>query len=195
MSKWIPALAGMTVKILNFYQLANFMTQNKRLLIAGFILVLLVGGVMGVETLRRQQAANDDVNQMPEGMPTAAPGSIPITVNGNLTASFTPEAIGNLPETSFEDAEEGKTQEGWLLADILTYYLDDPLPEAATILVRSNHREKEATLTWAEVADTANYVMFDLSGRGTLKLVSLLPRLDTRDEWVQDADEIIITLP
>jgi hypothetical protein len=34
--------------------------------------------------------------------------------------------------------------------------------------------------------------MFDLSGRGTLKLVSLLPRLDVRDEWVQDVDKIEI---
>jgi hypothetical protein len=32
--------------------------------------------------------------------------------------------------------------------------------------------------------------MFDLSGRGTLKLVSVLERLDVRDEWVQDVDQI-----
>lgn len=171
------------------------MSQNKRLLIAGIILLLLIGGVMGVEALRRQQVAESNQSLMPEGMPTAAPGSIPITVNGDLVASFTPEAIGNLPEASFADAEEGKTQEGWLLADILTFYLADPLPDEALIRVRSNHRDKEITLTWAEVADPANYVMFDLSGRGTLKLVSLLPRLDTREEWVQDTDEITITIP
>ncbi len=99
------------------------MTQNKRLLIAGFILVFLVGGVMGVDALRRQRAANADVNQMPEGMATAVPGSIPISLNGNLVASFTPDVIANLPEASFKDAEEGKTQEGWLLADILNLYL------------------------------------------------------------------------
>jgi hypothetical protein len=34
--------------------------------------------------------------------------------------------------------------------------------------------------------------MFDLAGRGTLKLVSVLERLDTRDEWVQDVDRIEI---
>ncbi len=61
--------------------------------------------------------------------------------------------------------------------------------------MRSNHREKEVTLTWAEVTDPANKIMFDISGRGTLKLVSLLPRLDARDEWVQDTDEISITVP
>jgi hypothetical protein len=32
--------------------------------------------------------------------------------------------------------------------------------------------------------------MFDLSSRGTLKLVSVLERLDVRDEWVQDVDKI-----
>jgi len=171
------------------------MSQNKRYLISGLILLLLIVVVMGVDALQRQQAANGNINQMPEGMPTAAPGSIPITVNGSLVASFTPAAIEHLPEASFQDAEEGKTQEGWLLADVLNFYLADTLPDNATILVRSNHREKEVTLTWAEVADPANKIMFDLSGRGTLKLVSLLPRLDTRDEWVQDADEITITIP
>jgi hypothetical protein len=38
-------------------------------------------------------------------------------------------------------------------------------------------------------------VMFDLSGRGTLKLVSTLERLDVRDEWVQDVDKIEVTQP
>jgi hypothetical protein len=33
-------------------------------------------------------------------------------------------------------------------------------------------------------------VMFDLSGRGTLKLISKVERLDVRDEWIQDVDKI-----
>ncbi len=37
--------------------------------------------------------------------------------------------------------------------------------------------------------------MFDLSNRGTLKLVSVLPKLDTRDEWVQDVDSIEVANP
>ncbi|MCB0006955.1 MAG: hypothetical protein KDE04_10890 [Anaerolineales bacterium] len=170
------------------------MTQKKRLIIAGLILLLLVAIVMGVDALQRQQAVSNN-NQLPEGLPTAAPGSIPITVNGDLVAAFTPEAIDHLPAASFKDAEEGKTQEGWRLADVLNFYLAEALPADALILVRSNHRDKEATLTWAEVADPANEIMFDLAGRGTLKLVSLLPRLDTRAEWVQDVDEITITVP
>ena len=38
-------------------------------------------------------------------------------------------------------------------------------------------------------------VLFDLSNRGTLKLVSLLEQLDTRDEWVQDVDRIEVVSP
>ncbi len=37
--------------------------------------------------------------------------------------------------------------------------------------------------------------MFDLSNRGTLKLVSVLQKLDTRDEWVQDVDSIEVVNP
>ena len=57
----------------------------------------------------------------------------------------------------------------------------------------SSSRAKSAQVTWAEVDVLENYVMFDLSNRGTLKLVSVLPALDTRDEWVQDVDSIEVT--
>jgi hypothetical protein len=54
---------------------------------------------------------------------------------------------------------------------------------------------KSVQLTWAEIDDPANWVMFDLAGRGTLKLVSVLERLDTRDEWVQDVTSLVIERP
>jgi hypothetical protein len=54
---------------------------------------------------------------------------------------------------------------------------------------------KSAELTWVEVNEAQNMVMFDLSSRGTLKLVSLLEKLDVRDEWVQDVDRIEIVNP
>jgi hypothetical protein len=38
-------------------------------------------------------------------------------------------------------------------------------------------------------------VMFDLSGRGTLKLVSTLPGFDNRDSWIQDVDKIEVETP
>jgi len=37
--------------------------------------------------------------------------------------------------------------------------------------------------------------MFDLSNRGTLKLVSVLEKLDEREEWIQDAEKIEIIRP
>ncbi|MCB9445933.1 MAG: hypothetical protein H6669_17030 [Ardenticatenaceae bacterium] len=171
------------------------MSQNKRILIALLILIIITAAVLGIESIRRQnqQVAQANQSQMPEGMATAVPGSIPIYVNGELVGSFEPTDLEQLKGVSFQDAEEGKTQEGWLLRDILLLYVEaGGLNPDTPILVTSNHRGKSAQLTWGQVDDPANMVMFDLSGRGTLKLVSLLPQLDVRDEWVQDVDLIEI---
>lgn len=143
-------------------------------------MIVLVVVVLGVEALRR---ANSE--------PELAPGSIPITVDGKLVGGFVPDDLGVLEQVSFADAEEGKTQEGWMLRDVLLLHVDeDDLEPQTRIIVTSSSREKSVQLTWAEVDDPANWVMFDLSGRGTLKLVSVLERLDIRDEWVQDVDQI-----
>jgi len=169
------------------------MSQNRRLFIGVTVLVLMVALVMGVESFRRQQAVSEQ-SQMPPGMPTAAPGSIPIYLDDQLVGAFTPADLDQLPEASFNDAEQGTLQEGWMLADVLQLYVaEDALLPETEVLVRSKHRGKMATLSWAEIAAPENMVMFDLSGRGTLKLVSLLPQLDARAEWVQDSDEIRIT--
>lgn len=173
------------------------MSQNKRILFAVLVLLVVIAVVLGIEEVRRRnqqaQANERDQSQMTPGMATAVPGSIPIYLEGVLVGSFEPADLAQLAQVSFQDAEEGKTQEGWLLRDVLLLFVNDNVLEAETaVLVTSNHRQKSVQLTWAEVDDTANMVMFDLSGRGTLKLVSLLPRLDIRDEWVQDVDLIEI---
>jgi len=81
-----------------------------------------------------------------------------------------------------------------MLRDVVRLHVKDKDLEAETqVTVSSSSRDKSEVLTWAEVDDPANWVMFDLSGRGTLKLVSVLERLDIRDEWVQDVDKIEIT--
>ena len=144
------------------------------------ILIVLVVVVLGVEAVRR---ANSE--------PELAPGSIPITVDGNLVGGFVPDDLEVLEQVSFVDDEEGKTQQGWMLRDVLLLHVgEDDLEPETRIIVTSSSREKSVTLTWAEVDDPANWVMFDLSGRGTLKLVSVLERLDIRDEWIQDVDKI-----
>jgi hypothetical protein len=159
------------------------MSQRVRVLIAFGALVVLVVAVLGVEALRRSSAE-----------PTLAPGSIPIYLDGKLTGGFVPDDLAALAQVSFVDAEEGKTQEGWLLRDVLLLHVkESKLKPETRIVVTSTSRDKSVELTWAEVDDPANWVMFDLSGRGTLKLVSVLERLDVRDEWVQDVDKIEIS--
>jgi hypothetical protein len=158
------------------------MTQKQRILIAVVALIALVAAVLGMDVLRRQKATELE------------PGSIPIYFEGRLVDSFKPDDLERLDEVSFVDAEEGKTQEGWLLRDVLLLYIErDVFRDDTLVIVSSSSRGKSVELTWAEVKDTDNMVMFDLSGRGTLKLASLLERLDTRDDWVQDVDRIEIT--
>jgi hypothetical protein len=165
------------------------MDQKKRILIAVVILLVIVGGVLGIDYLQRQKAAA----QAPADMP---PGSIPIFMDGKFVASFVPDDLSQLPGASFVDAEEGKTQEGWLLKDVLLLYIKpSKLKADAQITVSSSSREKSHTLTWVEVENPDNMVLFDLSGRGTLKLVSKIPGFDIRDSWVQDVDKIEVTNP
>ena len=163
------------------------MDQKARILVGVLVLLLVVGAVLGVDVVQRRRSALSPA----EGQATPVPGSIPIYVDGQLAGSFTPADLERLEQASFIDAEEGKTQEGWLLADVLRLHVDaDALKPGTLVTVSSSSREKSAEMTWAEVGDPANKVMFDLSGRGTLKLVSVLERLDVRDEWVQDVDRI-----
>ena len=164
------------------------MTQSRRILIATLILILVVGAVLGIDALRRSRSTTTDEDQV-----TLAPGSIPIYVDGQLAAGFSPDDLDQLEQVSFVDAEEGKTQEGWLLRDVLLLYVkENDLKAGALITVSSSSRDKAAQLSWAEVDEPANMVIFDLASRGTLKLVSLLERLSTRDQWVQDVDKIEI---
>jgi hypothetical protein len=159
------------------------MSQRMRILLAVGVLLVLVAIVLGVEALRRSSAE-----------PELAPRSIPIYVDARLVGGFVPDDLAVLEQVSFVDAEEGKTQEGWLLRDVLLLHVkESQLKPDTRIVVTSSSRDKSVELTWAEVDDPANWVMFDLSGRGTLKLVSVLERLDIRDEWVQDVDKIEVT--
>jgi hypothetical protein len=163
--------------------------DRKRVGIALGVLAAIVVLVLGVDAWQRARATPLEVEDI-----TLVPGSIPIYVDGRLVAGFQPADLEKLEQASFVDAEEGKTQDGWLLRDVLNLYLDPAMlkPEAQVTVISSS-RGKSAELTWAEVADPGNWVMFDLSGRGTLKLVSTLERLDVRDEWVQDVDKIEVT--
>lgn len=168
------------------------LSQGGRIGIALGIIALIALLVLGGELLRGRLRAGSVVG--PE--PTVVPGGIPIYLDGRLAASFTPADLGQLKKASFTDPAEGKLQEGWLLRDILLIHLKEAqLKPESQVAVSSGSRGKSAQLTWTEVAEPANQVMFDLSNRGTLKLVSALPKLDAREEWVQDADRIEVTTP
>ena len=165
------------------------MNQSKRIVIAVVILLVIIAVVLGVDSIQRQQAASVAPADMP-------PGSIPIFVDSKFVASFVPDDLSQLEGASFVDAEEGKTQEGWLLRDVLLLYVKENKLKADTqVTVSSSSREESHTLTWAEVNAQENMVMFDLSGRGTLKLVSKIPGFDIRDAWIQDVDKIELTAP
>lgn len=165
------------------------MDQRKRIVIAVIILLVVVGAVLGVDALQRQNAASKAPAEIP-------PGSIPIFVDGQLVASFIPADLDQLQGVSFVDAEEGKTQNGWLLRDVLLLYLgEDNLQDASQVTVSSSSRAKAQTLTWAEIEKQENMVMFDLASRGTLKLVSKIPEFDVRNAWIQDVDKIEVTTP
>ncbi len=163
------------------------MNQKTRILIAFGIIIILIGVVIGLDYVRGQRiAAQIDAS--------LEPGDIPVYWNSALRAAFSPADLEPLTPASFIDAEEGKTQDGWMLKDVLlVYFRETQFSEDTIIKVISTSREKSMDLTWAEVSNTDNKVMFDLSGRGTLKLVSLLERLDVRDEWIQDVDRIEIS--
>ena len=166
------------------------MSQKMRILI-GLVLVILLGGiVLGLEYVRGQSG-------LPAlGQVTLTPGSVPIYLDGELAAAFMPDALQMLAQVSFVDAEDGVQQTGWLLRDVLLAYLPaEGFSAQTTITVISSSRDKSIELSWAEVEAEQNMVMFDLSNRGTLKLVSLLEHLDTRDEWVQDVDRIEVAHP
>jgi hypothetical protein len=161
------------------------MAQRTRVILAVTVLIVLVGVVLGVDMLQRSQA--------PAEIPA---GHIPIYYEGELRGTFAPADLEGMQEVSFVDAEEGKTQDGWLLRDVLLADLRErDLKPDTLVIVTSSSRNISAQLTWAQVADAANWVMFDVSNRGTLKLVSVLEALDTRDEWVQDVDRIEVQQP
>lgn len=168
------------------------MPQTRRIVIGLALLVLISAAVLGLEYFRGQSSLSSAIGEV-----TLTPGSIPIYLDGELIAGFAPDSLENLEQVSFVDAAEGKLQDGWLLRDVLLAHIPEPqrLALDTKITVTSSSRGKVAELTWAEVEAQENMVMFDLSNRGTLKLVSLLEKLDMRDEWIQDVDRIEVVSP
>lgn len=162
------------------------MSRTTRIILGIVIILGIIGGVLFVDHVQRQRRA--------EALANMPPGAIPIYIQDEFYAAFVPDDLTDLEGTSFVDDEEGKTQEGWMLRDILRLYINvGDLKSDSIVKVSSSSREKSIELSWADVDEPENMVMFDLSGRGTLKLVSKsIPNFTLRDEWVQDVDKIEI---
>jgi len=165
------------------------LSQSKRIILAVGLIIVLIGVVLGLESLRAKIIAKEqDV--------TLNPGDVPVYKDGELLAAINSADLADLQMVQFTDAEQGKVQEGWLIMDIMDKYFKAKLfPDSLQLVFSSSSRDKSIALTWDEIADPENMVMFDLSGRGTLKLVSKLEKLDVRDEWIQDVDRIEIIEP
>jgi hypothetical protein len=161
------------------------MSQRNRMPLAVVILCVLVAVIVGVDALSRLRTAS-----LPE---TPPPGSVPIYLDGRLVGSITATDLEPISKVSFVEAAEGVEQSGWLLRDVILLHVARDKLKPESLIRVSSCQNKAAENTWAEADDPANRVMFDLSNRGTLKLVSLLEKLDTREEWVQDTDRIEVT--
>ena len=170
------------------------MSQNIRILIVVGIVVFIGLMLAGLGVWQLMQPAP------PASAPTE--GLIHVYVDGAFKANTSPAEIDKLPKTSFTDAEQGKSQEGpWLKDVILKYVEARSLSPTSEVRVEGAHRTdgaaKTVIITWAEATDERNHVILDVSGDGlTVKLVSTLPRLDERAEWVQGVSRIeVVTQP
>jgi hypothetical protein len=170
------------------------MKQSSKIILAVVIILSIIVLVLGVDWARRSAG-----RLAAPGSTTATPlpaGSVPIYLNGSLVGGFMPGDLDKLQKITFTDTAENRPQDGWLLKEILLLHIPaDQLKPETKIVVTSSSRNKWVELGWAEVENPANLVMFDLSNRGTLKLVSLLSKLDEREEWIQDADKIEVSNP
>jgi len=163
------------------------MSQRNRALIVVAVLILIAAalGWVGLRQQRIQPSA-----EAPED------GFIHIYADSAFIANVAPVDFTSLPATSFQDAEEGKTQEGpWLRDLILLYVPEKALRASSTITVSGarNGNVKTHTVTWGQALEDSNWLVLDVSGSGdAIKLTSVLPDLDTRDEWVQGINRIEI---
>jgi hypothetical protein len=160
------------------------MSFNKRIVIAVILILAIIALILGGDYVQRKR-----IESRSDAIPLA--GSVPIYVANEVVAHILLADLEAMPLASFVDTEEEKIQEGWLLADVLQLYIpNDRIQNSSEIIIRSASRDKAASFTWEQISAVDNMLLFDLSGRGTLKLVSQMPGFDTRANWIQDVDEI-----
>lgn len=164
------------------------MSQKTRMLIviAGLALVAVV--LAGIGLVSQTQTA-----QAPATTPQ--PGMIHLYVNGAFVANLLPTETQKLTAASFVDKEQGKTQSGYWLRDVIRLYVKESTLSPSTQIiitgVRQGTEKKSATVTWAETLDPPNNLLFSPSNDGTsVKVASTMDRMSTRDNWIQGLSQI-----
>jgi len=165
-------------------------SQKKRLLIVVLVLTALMAAFVMYNAMPG--------NKLRTGLTTSQlPGMVSLFTDGIFKAHVIPADVDRLPRVSFAEPEKGKSLEGWMLKDVIALYIDTGQisggSEVTVLGVGEKRGEKTATLSWEEVLDPNAHVILHPTRDGqSLKLVSTLEQLDTRDEWVQGVKRIDI---
>jgi hypothetical protein len=81
------------------------------------------------------------------------------------------------------------------LRDVIRAYVKEntlaPTSQVIVTGICQGTKKKSATLTWAEVLDSANHVLYSPSNDGaSVKIAATLDRLSTRNDWIQGLTQI-----
>ena len=164
------------------------MSQNVRIFIVVGVLGLIAVGLAVYGTVVQ--------SQMPLApLSTPQPGMIHLFVDGNFVANLIVTDMQKLPAGSFVDKEQNKTQSGFWLRDVIRLYVKEaslsPTSQVTITGIRQGTEKKSATLTWAEVLDANNNVLFSPSNDGSsVKIAASMDKLATRNDWIQGLTQI-----
>ncbi len=164
------------------------MSQKTRMFIVIIALVLIAVFLAGIGFISQTQTA-----QAPATTPQ--PGMIHLYLDGTFVANLMPTETQKLPAASLVDKEQGKTQNGYWLKDVVRLYVKEtalmPTSKITVTGVRQGTEKKSATVTWAETLDPSNNLLFSPSNDGSsVKIAATMDRLSTRDNWIQGLTQI-----
>lgn len=165
------------------------MSQNKRIIIALIIIVVLSGAILTVDSFRRGgMLYRNFISKKFDA------GYIPIYRGPHELGRFSIAETSKLTKIAFTDKTEKKLQEGWPLSDVIRMYVDkNSLTPGTRVMVASSARNKAVSLAWNDIAKKKNMIILAISKQGTLKLVSMMKGFDTRDQWIQNVDRIEVS--
>jgi len=160
-------------------------------IVAVLSMTILLAGIMLIVECKKKQSG--PYNPDNDAVKNFSAGSIPIFLNGTLLGNFASSDSQKLVKVSFTDKAENKVQEGWYLKDVLALYSkDSAAKDTISVRVSSSSRNKAVDLRIDDVKNESNKIILAMTKHGTLKLVSVMTGLDTREKWIQSVDRIEI---